>query len=179
MDGQDQQVTVERFDLEEQYDFSQFDCGVEVLNQYLNESIYKESERKLAIPHLAVINDSGRKRVIGYFTLASSSFEKAHLSHSERRKSPYATVPCVLLSKIAVCKTVQGQGLGKKLLGRAIGLAFSASRDVATYALFLQAREGREQFYIDAGMIQSKLQPNMFIFPLKQYEIGLKQKAMN
>ncbi|CAM4022650.1 hypothetical protein VA7868_04596 [Vibrio aerogenes CECT 7868] len=79
------------------------------------------------------------------------------------------------MSKIAVCKSIQGQGLGKWLLGRAIRQAFLASRDVGVYALFLQARGGREQFYLDAGMIRSRLQPNMFIYPLKQYEKGLKQ----
>lgn len=180
MDGQDQKVTVERFDPEAQYDFSHFNCGVEALDSYLKSSIFKEYERKLAIPHLCVIDEGGEasKRVIGYFTLASSSFEKAHLSNSERRKSPYRTVPCILLSKIAVCQSVQGQGMGKWLLGRAIRQAFLSSRDVGVYALFLQAREGREQFYLDAGMIQSKLQPNMFIYPLKQFEIGLKQQVL-
>ncbi|MDC5841069.1 GNAT family N-acetyltransferase [Vibrio europaeus] len=181
MDGQDQKVTVERFDPEANYDFSQFNCGVEVLNDYLTNSMHKESARKIAIPHLCIVepeNKSEPKRVIGYFTLASSSFEKAHLTNSERRKCPYRTVPCILLSKIAVCQSAQGQGLGKWLLGRAIRQAFLASRDVGVYALFLQSREGREQFYLDAGMIQSKLQPNMFIYPLKQYENGLKEQVL-
>lgn len=181
MDCRNQKVKVERFNPETNYDFSLFDCGVEVLNSYLTNSMHKESERKIAIPHLCVVDDDAEcksKRVIGYFTLASSSFEKAHLTNSERRKTPYRNVPCILLSKIAVCQSVQGQGLGKWLLGRAIRQAFLASRDVGVYALFLQAREGREKFYLDTGMIQSKLQPNMFIYPLKQYENGLKQQVL-
>lgn len=181
MDGQDQKVVVERFDPEANYDFSQFDCGVAALNEYLVKNMVKEYTRRLSIPHLCVLESStpGQpKVVVGYFTLASSSFERTHVTNKERRKVPYRSIPCVLLSKIAVCKRMQGQGLGKWLLGRAIRQAFLSSRDVGVYALFLQAREGREEFYLKAGMIQSKLQPDMFIYPLQQYEEELKRQAL-
>ncbi|WP_135385833.1 GNAT family N-acetyltransferase [Vibrio tasmaniensis] len=181
MDGRDQKLEVERFDPEATYDFTQFDCGVCSLNEYLTKNLAKEHERRVSIPHLCVTQgEEGQpKRVVGYFTLASSSLEKKHISNKERRKFPYSSVPCVLLSKIAVCKSVQGQGLGKWLLGRAIRQAFLSSRDVGVYALFLHAREGREEFYIKAGMIRSKEQPNMFIYSLKQYENSLKKKLLN
>ncbi|USD68117.1 GNAT family N-acetyltransferase [Vibrio sp. SCSIO 43136] len=179
MDGQDQQVVVERFDPEALYDFSEFDCGVDNLNDYLSKNIRKEYERKISIPHMCVVpgkSPEDPKRVLGYFTLSSSSFDKEHLSNSERRKSPYRSFPCILLSKLAVCKSAQGQGLGKYLLGRAIRQAYLSSRDVAVYALFLKAREGKEDFYLKAGMIRSKAQPDMFIMSLEQYEKGLRKQ---
>ncbi|KOO08750.1 GNAT family N-acetyltransferase [Vibrio hepatarius] len=181
MDGKDQKLEVERYDPDVKYDFSQFDCGVCSLNDYLTKNMAKEHDRRVSIPHLCIVsNDEGiPKKVVGYFTLASSSFDKKHVSNKERRKFPYSSVPCILLSKIAVCKSVQGQGLGKWLLGRAIRQAYLSSRDVGVYALFLHAREGREDFYEKAGMIRSKEQPDMFIYSLKQYEEALKKKLLS
>ncbi len=181
MDGKDQKLEVERFDPEKEYDFSQFDCGVCSLNDYLTKSMAKEYDRRVSIPHLCVVSgkENEPQRVVGYFTLASSSFDKKHVSNRERRKFHYSSVPCILLSKIAVCQSVQGQGLGKWLLGRAIRQAYLSSRDVGVYAMFLHAREGREEFYIKAGMIRSKEQPEMFIYSLKQYEDTLKKKLLS
>lgn len=172
MDGNQQKVGIERYNPETQYDFSQFDCGVDELNSFLSERMEKEFQRRVSIPHLCVVDGEGGlpKRVIAYFTLASSSFDKTNLSNKERRQFHYASVPCILLSKIAVSNDFQGQGVGKWLLGRAIAQAYSSSRDVGVYAMFLHAREGREQFYKDAGMIQSVMDPQCFIYPLKQYE---------
>lgn len=177
MDGQEQKVRVVRFDPEAKYDFDEFDCGDCKLNGYLPQTMAKEFERRISIPHLCIIegdNDVPPK-VVGYFTLASSSFDKCNLTHRERRKVPYRSVPCILLSKIAVDKTMQGQGLGKWLLGKAIRQAFLSSRDVGVYALFLQAREGREEFYKECGMIQSTKDTSLFIYPLKQYEQEIKK----
>ncbi|MGF1758274.1 GNAT family N-acetyltransferase [Photobacterium sagamiensis] len=176
MDDKPEKVRVERFNPESNYCWDNFDCGVEELNSFLHERMEKELKRRISIPHLCVIDKGADEplKVIGYFTLSSNSFVKSHLSNRERRKCHYSSVPCILLSKIAVDKSAQGQGLGKFLLGKAIQAAYISSRDVAVYALFLQAREGRKQFYRDCGMIQSVCDEQYFIYPLDQYEAEIK-----
>lgn len=178
MDNQQEKVRVERYDPDNEYNWDNFDCGIEELNSFLHERMGKELERRVSIPHLCIVDNYGGEppEVIGYFTLASNSFEKGHLSNKEQRKFTYRTVPCILLSKIAVDNSVQGQGIGKWLLGQAIKAAYISSRDVGVYALFLQARDGREDFYHKCGMIQSKCDNSIFIYPLVQYENTLKAK---
>ncbi|WP_145997851.1 GNAT family N-acetyltransferase [Vibrio sp. vnigr-6D03] len=178
MEGTSQTLEMERYDPQNNYDFSKFDCGTESFNSFLTERMNKEYERKICIPHLCFYRDeSDAKVVVGYYTLGSNSFERSHLSANERKKMTYSSVPCILLSKIAICKSIQGTGCGKRLLGHAIRTAYVSSLDVAVYALFLQSRDDKLDFYKKAGMIQSKVQPNMFIYPLKQYENDLKRRA--
>lgn len=170
-------VEIVRFDPDTKYDFTLFDCGYPPFNEYLKNGIEKEANRRLSVSYLCVIKkNKNLPRVIGFYTLASSSFERKHLTNRARRKVPYQSALCILLSKLAVCKSVQEQGVGKRLLGRAINQAYISSREVGVYALFLQALKGKEQFYIDCGMTQSKIQPNVFIFSLEQYEQELTLK---
>lgn len=53
-------------------------------------------------------------------------------------------------------------------------LAYLSSGDVGVYALFLQSRAGKEDFYLKLGMIRAKLQPDIFLFALEPCELGLK-----
>lgn len=182
MDGKNQQVSIERFDPDNEYNVIEFDCGMDEFNTFLHKNMHKEFERRVSIPYLCLLDadePNSPPKVVGYFTLASSSFDRKHLPSSERRKVIYRSVSCILLSKIAVDKSISGQGLGKWLLGKAIKQAFLSSRDVGVYALFLQSVEGKEEFYIKAGLIRSKADPSMFIYPLKQYEKAFKKIVLS
>ncbi|POC61475.1 GNAT family N-acetyltransferase, partial [Vibrio vulnificus] len=44
MVGKNQQVSVERYDAESDYDFEPFDCGIEHLNQFLKSRMHKEAD---------------------------------------------------------------------------------------------------------------------------------------
>lgn len=178
MDGKSQQVRVERFEPEKDYDFTQFDCGQDDFNTFLHKNMRKEYERRISIPYVCFLDadtPDAPDRVVGYYTLASSSFDRKHLSGCERRKLVYRSVSCILLDKLAVDQTMKGQGLGKWLFSKAIKQAFLSSRDVGVYALFLQSLEGKEEFYVKAGMIRSIAEPSLFIYPLKQYEQAFKK----
>ena len=104
--------------------------------------------------------------------MGSSSFDRKHLPSSERRKVIYRSVSCILLSKIAVDKSISGQGLGKWLLGKAIKQAFLSSRDVGVYALFLQSVEGKEEFYIDDSFDLNNDHDNDAANPTRQRSDG-------
>lgn len=170
MDGNNQQVSIERFDAESEYNFELFDCGVEHLNDFLKSRMRKEADKGLLVPYLCVNNRTdGTKEVIGYFTLSSGSIERASLTARPKKDVTYSTVPCILLGRLAVCKSVQGQGLGKYLLGKAILQAVISSSAVGVYALALRAEERNWDFYKKAGFTQSNHEDKKtFFFSLKQ-----------
>nr|WP_176453928.1 GNAT family N-acetyltransferase [Aliivibrio wodanis]VVV06831.1 hypothetical protein AW0309160_04325 [Aliivibrio wodanis] len=182
MDGNNEQYNVkfERFEPQKSYDWHNFDCGHEPFNEFLtNGGINSELERRITIPHLLLTNRDGETpKVIGYFTLASSSLEKRFypISNNQKKKLPYKTVPTIIIGKLAVCKSVQGQGIGKRILAHALRTAYLQSRDVACLALYLNALSGKEEFYKKCGWIEVKDDPSGFIYPLKQYEDALKEK---
>lgn len=111
MDGKDQKLEVERFDPEATYDFTQFDCGVCTLNEYLTKNLAKEHERRISIPHLCVTQgEEGQpKRVVGYFTLASSSFEKKHISTKKDVNSLTAQFLAYYLAKSLYVSLFKGR----------------------------------------------------------------------
>ncbi|GBL01047.1 hypothetical protein VH1709_contig00054-0002 [Vibrio harveyi] len=184
MDSYDEtfSVEIERFDVDGEYDVACFDCGIDSFNEFLVDGkIQRELERQISIPYVCLaVRGDGTKQVIGYFTLASSSLEKKlyPVSNTQKRKLPYSTVPTVVVGKIAVCKSVQGQGVGRRLLAKAIQIAYLKSRDIACIALFLKAfNEKAAGFYRRLGWIELEGNPGSFVFPLKLYEEFLRKQG--
>lgn len=184
MDGNDEQFTVkiERYNRDTTYDFAGFDCNVEVFNQFLTDGkIDRELERKISIPYVCLaVRGNATPKVIGYFTLASSCLERRlyPVSNSQKKKFPYSTVPTVVIGKLAVCKSVQGQGVGKRLLSHAIKTAYLSSKDVACLAIYLKAFDDKAaDFYRRCDWIEIQEEPNSFVYPLKQYEEFLKNQS--
>lgn len=169
-EDEDEDVNVVRYDSAQSYDYADFDCGVESINTYLHGNMERDFKNSASAPHFAVIDDE----VIGYFTLASHAIEKNELKGALKSSCPYRSVSAIIIGKLGVDAFYQGNGTGKRLLGQAIRIAWESSRDVGTKLVVLHAREGTEPFYQKAGFIQGKLDPTLFIYPLKQYENKLR-----
>ncbi|WP_223823893.1 GNAT family N-acetyltransferase [Candidatus Enterovibrio escicola] len=139
------------------------------LNEFLSKKMCKEARKMISVPYLCVIGDT--KVVIGYFTLSSGSIERDYLTPRPRKEVPYSTVPCILLGRIAVCKSAQGHGLGKRLLGKAIQQAIVGSQSAGVFAMALRAEEHNWDFYKKAGFIQSNSgDRTTFFYSLRQAE---------
>ena len=169
MDSQEAEIV--RYDSHLQYDYSEFDCGVESINNYFRENLSRDFKQSLSVPYLLVID----REIIGFFTLSSHAIEKKELKGAFKSNSSYRQVSVIIIGKLAVDVKYQGQGLGKVLSGKAIGISWRSSRDVGTRAVVLHAREGTEPFYKEAGFIQGKEDLSLFIYPLKQYENALRE----
>jgi GNAT superfamily N-acetyltransferase len=71
-------------------------------------------KRNLGRTFVAVKGDE--KRVLGYYTLASGAVAFQNLPAGAARNLPKHPVPVILLARLAVEESVQGQGLGEYLL---------------------------------------------------------------
>ncbi|OOF34547.1 GNAT family N-acetyltransferase [Salinivibrio costicola] len=173
MDSTSQQIRVEKFDPQKCYDFDKFDCGDGGLNGFLQNELVRQAEKGTLVAYLCIIeSDQQPSEVVGFFTLSSSSLERNVFTNKCRKDLVYKSAPCILLGRIAVCKSVQKQGVGKWLLGLAIKKAIQSSSDIGVYALALHAEEHNWPFYRGAGFTQSQHgERKLFVYPLKQ---GLK-----
>lgn len=108
--------TIESFD-RRKHDRSQFDCGVPSLNHYIQRQISNDIRRNLARCSSAVrASDTGNpRRMAGYYTLSAHSVN-TELLPEDLAKCPYPTVPAVLIGRLAVCKSFQGNQLGVQLV---------------------------------------------------------------
>jgi predicted GNAT family N-acyltransferase len=71
------------------------------------------------------------------------------------------------MGRFAVGQTVQGQGLGKRLLGCAVDRCLHARREVAAYALVVDAKDAdTKSFYEHFGFIAFVDRPQSLYLPL-------------
>lgn len=86
-------LTIGMFAEDAEYDFSGFDCGEESLNIFLTEHLARQHRNRILRGYLLMTKEP-KPKVVGYYTLSGSCFEKASLpSNTQKRKVPYENVP--------------------------------------------------------------------------------------
>jgi GNAT superfamily N-acetyltransferase len=92
-----------------------FDCGEEELNEFLRRYARKSHELGGTKTFLAV-KDDNQATVLGFYTLCPASVEYARTPEILKRGLARYDVPAFRLARLAVDRSVQGQGLGGQLL---------------------------------------------------------------
>lgn len=95
----------------EKHNRKQFDCGVNVLNIYLQQLANQDQKRNLT--RVYVLTEE--TRIIGYYSISAHSVLSDDLS-DKPRLAHYPNVPFLLLGRLAVDKEFKGQGHGATLL---------------------------------------------------------------
>lgn len=155
--------------LQKRHDRARFDCGIEVLNRYLKELAKQELERRTAAVFVLVTEEA--PQILGYYTLSQSSVLLADLPDSRRKKLPrYPQVPTTLLGRLAVDQSCKGKGYGELLLMDALKRAWSASQQVASFAVIVDVLEVEPDplpFYLRYEFEPLPTQPRRLIIPLR------------
>ncbi|EFH4543430.1 GNAT family N-acetyltransferase [Escherichia coli] len=148
-------TTIEIFSGENDYDLNGFDCGEESLNAFLTNHLKRQHEGKILRAYVLCTKEEIPK-VLGYYTLSGSCFEKETLpSKSQQKKVPYRNVPSITLGRLALDKSLQGQGLGSMLVTHAMRVVYNASLAVGIHGLFVEALNDKARaFYKSLGFIQ-------------------------
>src|SRR5947207_13548887 len=106
-------LSIEIFD-RERHDRGDFDCGVQKLNDYLQDLAFQDDDRGLA--KIYVLVDGTKIR--GYYTLTALSIdlkslppdiETGKFKKTKYKKIKYENVPFLLLGRLAIDKRLQGQ----------------------------------------------------------------------
>jgi predicted N-acetyltransferase YhbS len=119
-----------------------FDCGEEVLNQWLTKWALRSAEDRTANTFVVC---RGR-RVVAYYSLATASILHAHCTSNLRRNAPNP-VPALLLARLAVAKDEQKNQIGRHLLQDAMRRCLLAARHVAARTLLVDALNDRAAVY--------------------------------
>jgi GNAT superfamily N-acetyltransferase len=152
--------------LSNQHDRKSFDCGEQSLNQYLYSYASQDVRRRVNRVFVASTQNAPRQ-VIGYYSLSAGSLEAADLPEELRRRLPKYPVPVVLLGRLAVAKSHQGDGIGSILLGDALQRVAEASQVMAVYAVVVDALNNQAaDFYRQFGFIPLPGQPRKLFLPM-------------
>ncbi|AYH46121.1 GNAT family N-acetyltransferase [Azoarcus sp. DN11] len=149
--------------LDATHDRTGFRCGSAALDRYFREQVTQDIRRRVAACFVALAD---RKRIAGYYTLASASLMLADLPADIGKKLPrYPAVPAVRMGRLAVDEAFSGQGLGGALLADA--LVRATGSEIAAYALMVDAKDDRAVgFYAHHGFIALPDSPSTLFLPL-------------
>lgn len=145
------------------HDFSAFDCGEPSLNDWLKRRAFANQVTG-ASRTFVIAGD--RNQVLAYYALAAGAVAQADAVGSVRRNMP-DPIPVMVLGRLAVDRTCQGQKLGSALLKDAILRTISVSENVGIRALLVHAiNEQARQFYLERGFQASPANPYTLMIKL-------------
>ena len=142
-----------------------FDCEENSLNAYLHLSAGQNARRRIGQTYVATLN--GEKRVIGYYTICAGRIAFESLPPEAENLPPYP-IPTLHLARLAVDKSVQGQGLGRVLLFEVLKFAAQWSRQIGIYAVDVFAlNDNAHNFYRKHGFVELQDERFHLFLPIK------------
>jgi len=154
-----------------------FDCGNRELNQYLNQIASQDVKRNVAKCHIC-FEDSQPERILGFFTLNTSSISKKFLPSDYQKGIHYPDVPIVLIGRLAVDVEHQKKGIGSILLVEAFKKVNEISKNVAVYAVMVDAKDDQVSgFYKHFGFVPLPESPNRLVYSIKDIKKNLAQDS--
>lgn len=145
-----------------------FECVTEPLNIYLKR--YASQNQRRGGSRTYVITDLS-SRVVGYYTLAVGSIEHAKAPLAIKKGLGQYPIPVIVLARLAIDKSVQGQGFGSALLKDALRRTLNVSREVGVRAVLVHAK-GQEaaKWYKKYGFIESPTDPFHLLLLMQDIE---------
>ncbi len=148
------------------YERSSFDCGVPALNEFLHKYAQQQSKKGVSTVYV-LIDQSTPSEILGYYSLSAAQVESTRLSAPAQKKLPRYPIPCFRMGRLACSKAHQGKGLGRILLGLAVERSLQARKQVAAYALLVDAKyESAARFYQHYGFAALLDAPLSLYLPL-------------
>ena len=127
-----------------------FHSGNESLDRWLH--VHALASQQMDVARTFVLVDA--ERVAGYFSLTMGSVHRAEAPQSLVRGLPGYPVGMVLLARLAVDSSAQGQGLGALLLAEALRKAIPAGEAAAARLVVVDAiDEAAARFYARHGFV--------------------------
>ncbi len=122
------------------HDRKSFDCGAADLNECLARYARQNHESGGTKTFVAV-SPAEPARVLGFYSISPGSIEFARVPANLTRKLGRYDVPVFRLGRLAVGRSVQGQGLGGDLLLAAGERALAVAAEVGGVALAIDAKD--------------------------------------
>ena len=130
-----------------------FESGKASLDRYLIERAVSNHIGDIARCYVCLDEQSGQ--ILGYYTLSAVAIAHTNLPGKVRRNAPNP-VPAVLLGRLAVDRSAQGQGLGRFLVRDAILSTLAAADRIGVRVLLVHAlHQEAASFYESIGFRRS------------------------
>lgn len=140
------------------HDRSGFDCGLSTLNEWLATKVSQFEKKDLARTYVLV--ETGNATVKGFYALSNHTVVYEALPEDQAKGLPHIDMPVVLIGRLAVDRSVQGQGLGEFLVIDALRRAEYLAGKIGIRAVEVDAiNEDAKRFYERFGFLTLKDDP--------------------
>jgi predicted N-acetyltransferase YhbS len=162
----DSKPRIERYD-PRRHDVAGFSCGNDTLDRWLVRNAGQSERRDAARTFVAA---STAADVLGYYTLVAGQIEQKEATPPvSKGLSRHFPVPVVILARLAVDRSSQGQGLGPRLLADGLDRVCRAAADVAVRAVLVHAVDDRAAaFYERFGFRGNTATPRTLMVTLAE-----------
>jgi GNAT superfamily N-acetyltransferase len=148
------------------HDRKRFDCGAPELDAYLVRYARQNHQSGGAKTFVAV-SPAEPSRVLGFYSISPGAIEFARVPADLTRKLGRYDVPVFRLGRLAVDRTMQGQGLGGELLLAAGERALAVATEVGGVALAIDAKDDdAARWYQRFGALSLLDDPLKLVLPL-------------
>ena len=150
--------------LDKKHHRKDFDCGKELLNDYLKTQAGQDVKRKLSV--CFVLAESDTNIIQGYYTLSTSSIPLSSFSEQIQKRLPksYQSIPTTLLGRLAIDKKYQGNGFGKILLIDALKRCYGISNEIGSFGIIVDPIDDTaKSFYQKYDFIELPDSKKMFL----------------
>ncbi|PJG84349.1 GNAT family N-acetyltransferase [Conservatibacter flavescens] len=139
-----------------------FQCGEPVLDLWLKNTALKNQQNQAS--RTFVVCDE--LKVVGFYALSAGSVTHTYSSGTFRRNMP-DPIPVIVLGRLAVDRSMQGQKLGAALLKDAILRAKAVSAQIGVKALLVHAlNDSAKRFYLQYGFCVSPIDEHLLMLKL-------------
>lgn len=147
----------------------EFECGKPALTNFLRSLVTQYEKRRLGRTYVAL--KEGENKVVGYYTLAAGAVNVGAMPAVAAKKLPKHPVPVVLLARLAVDQSAQGQGLGGRLLADALGRCLALADQLGIHAIEVDAIDlDAKAFYEKFGFVSLQDDPLHMYLPIATVE---------
>jgi GNAT superfamily N-acetyltransferase len=135
-----------------------FHCGVASLDTWLVE--HAPSADVAGSARTYVVIDDEQDRVVGYYALTVASLERAEATGRASKGMPRHPIPAMLLARLAVDESVQGEGVGATLVADAMQRTLLVAEETGIRLLLVHAvNDDARSFYLQYGFEASPSDP--------------------
>ena len=161
------QWVVEPFS-KQRHDRGSFDCGNSLLNDWLLTKANQFEKRDLARTYVLLENEQNREAVRGNYALSNHTIVFEALPEDQAKGLPQIDVPAVLIGRLAIDSTLQGQGLGEFLLLDALRRIQCLSSKIGIQAVEVDAIDtSAVRFYQKYGFLSLRDDSQHLFLPMK------------
>ena len=150
-----------------QHDRAAFSCGNEDLDRYFKVQAGQDRRKNVAVPFVLV--EKTTKTIAGFYSLSATTVILEQLPPELARRLPkYPYIPATLIGRFAIGTRYQGLWLGEFLLMDALRRALENSKQVASMAVIVDAKnEAARKFYAKYGFQPFSDEPYRLFLPMK------------